>query len=152
MSEGSDMATCGLLFQWASTIQSNSLCWSSTKRNFISLKINLFSPWHSWTIAELALSNNHSLLFTHTFPVMRLVAFSEKPLCLTYALTATTCADGVSPALDDASFPWVEIEGPLSREDESVLHTTVWEQETKIVLTSAIRFWLPGTCRTVNTL
>jgi len=27
----------------------------------ISLKINLFSPWYSWKIAELALSNNQSL-------------------------------------------------------------------------------------------
>ena len=27
----------------------------------ISLKINLFSPWYSWKIAELALNNNHSL-------------------------------------------------------------------------------------------
>jgi len=25
------------------------------------LKINLFSPWYSWKIAELALNNNHSL-------------------------------------------------------------------------------------------
>jgi len=27
----------------------------------ISLKINLFSPWYSWKIAELALNNHHSL-------------------------------------------------------------------------------------------
>jgi hypothetical protein len=27
----------------------------------ISLKINLFSPWYSWKIAELVLNNNHSL-------------------------------------------------------------------------------------------
>ena len=27
----------------------------------ISLKINLFSPWYSWKIAELTLNNNHSL-------------------------------------------------------------------------------------------
>jgi type III secretory pathway component EscS len=27
----------------------------------ISLKINLFSSWYSWKIAELALNNNHSL-------------------------------------------------------------------------------------------
>ena len=26
----------------------------------ISLKINLFSPWYSWKVAELALNNNHS--------------------------------------------------------------------------------------------
>ena len=30
----------------------------------ISLKINLFSPWYSWKIAELALNNNNSL--THS--------------------------------------------------------------------------------------
>ena len=28
----------------------------------ISLKINLFSLWYSWKIAELALNNNHSLM------------------------------------------------------------------------------------------
>jgi hypothetical protein len=27
----------------------------------ITLKINLFSPWYSWKIDELALNNNHSL-------------------------------------------------------------------------------------------
>jgi hypothetical protein len=31
---------------------------------------------------------------------MRLVAFSEKPLCLIDVLTATMRADGVSPGLD----------------------------------------------------
>jgi hypothetical protein len=40
-----------------------------------------------------------------TAPEMRLVAFSEKPLCLIDVLTATMCADGVSPGLDQASFP-----------------------------------------------
>ena len=25
------------------------------------MKINLFSPWYSWKIAELALNNNHLL-------------------------------------------------------------------------------------------
>ena len=32
----------------------------------ISLKNNLFSPWYSWKIAELALNNNHltSFLFS----------------------------------------------------------------------------------------
>ena len=29
--------------------------------NIISLEINMFSPWYSWKIAELALSNNHTL-------------------------------------------------------------------------------------------
>jgi hypothetical protein len=36
---------------------------------------------------------------------MHLVAFSEKPLCLIDVLTATMRADGVSPDLDEASFP-----------------------------------------------
>ena len=27
----------------------------------ISLQINLYSPWYSWKIAELALNNNYSL-------------------------------------------------------------------------------------------
>jgi len=40
-----------------------------------------------------------------TAPEMRLVAFSEKPLCLIDVLTATMRADGVSPGLDEASFP-----------------------------------------------
>jgi hypothetical protein len=37
-------------------------------------------------------------------PEMRLVAFSEKPLCLIDVLTATMRADGVSSGLDEASF------------------------------------------------
>jgi hypothetical protein len=28
----------------------------------ISLKINLFSPWYGWNIAELALINNHAFI------------------------------------------------------------------------------------------
>ena len=63
-SKWGDMAIRGLLYQWASTIKKN-----PTKRVgpaqrgliIISLKINLFSPWYSWTIAELALNSNHSL-------------------------------------------------------------------------------------------
>jgi hypothetical protein len=61
-SKWGDMAIRGLLYQWA--IKKN-----PTKRVgpaqrgliIISLKINLFSPWYSWTIAELALNSNHSL-------------------------------------------------------------------------------------------
>jgi hypothetical protein len=37
-----------------------------------------------------------------TAPEMHMVAFSEKPLCLIDVLTATMCADGVSPGLDQA--------------------------------------------------
>jgi hypothetical protein len=52
------------LFQWTSTIkiQLRVLVEYKVDLIFISLKINLFSPWHSWKIAELALSNNHSLV------------------------------------------------------------------------------------------
>ena len=31
------------------------------------LKINLFSPWYSWKIAELALSDNHSLTYSRNY-------------------------------------------------------------------------------------
>jgi hypothetical protein len=40
------------------------MCPSGAILIVISLKINLFSPWYSWKIAELALNNNHSL--THS--------------------------------------------------------------------------------------
>ena len=52
MSEWSDMSTRRLLFQWTST---------KADLIIISLKINWFSPWYSWKIAELALNNSHSL-------------------------------------------------------------------------------------------
>ena len=44
--------------------KSNSVWWSSYKADLIiiSLKNNLFSPWYSWKVAELALNNNHSLI------------------------------------------------------------------------------------------
>ena len=35
----------------------------------ISLKINLFSPWYSWKIAELALNNNNSLTHLNLWTV-----------------------------------------------------------------------------------
>jgi hypothetical protein len=47
----------GDMFQWASTIKIQ----LSMLVVIISIKINLFSPWYSWKIAELALNNNHSL-------------------------------------------------------------------------------------------
>jgi hypothetical protein len=64
VSEWSDMSTCRLLFQWASTINIQLSLLISYKVDLIiiSLKINLFSPWYSWKIAELALNNNHSLV------------------------------------------------------------------------------------------
>ena len=65
VSEWSDMSTGKLLFQWASTmkIQLGVLVKYKADLIIISLKINLFSPWYSWKIGELALNNNHS--FTH---------------------------------------------------------------------------------------
>jgi hypothetical protein len=63
VSEWSDMSTPGLLFQWASTItiQLSLLVKNNADLIIISLKINLFSPWYNWKIAELALNNNRSL-------------------------------------------------------------------------------------------
>jgi hypothetical protein len=50
-------------FQWDSTIkiQLGVLVKYKADLIIISLKINLFSPWYSWKIAELVLNNNHSL-------------------------------------------------------------------------------------------
>ena len=44
-----------LFFQWASTIKIELIVFVKNKVDFIiiSLKINLFSPWYSWKIAEL---------------------------------------------------------------------------------------------------
>jgi len=73
VSEWNNISTRGLLFEWASTIQINQACWSRTKPTLSSfhwkltcsrhdiaekllrwsLKINLFSPWYSWKIAEV---------------------------------------------------------------------------------------------------
>jgi hypothetical protein len=63
VSEWGNISIRGLLFQWASTIkiQLSVLIWYKADLIIISLKINLFSPWYSWKIAELALKNNHSL-------------------------------------------------------------------------------------------
>ena len=41
--------------------KSNSACWSSTKKNYLHLIKNNFSPWSSWTISHL-FKNNYSLL------------------------------------------------------------------------------------------
>ena len=60
VSECGDMSLSGLLFRWASTvdIQLSVLVYYKADLIIISLKINLFSPWYSWKIADLALSNN----------------------------------------------------------------------------------------------
>ena len=58
------MSTRELLFQWASTIKIQLGVLVKNKADLtiiISLEINLFLPQYSWTIAELALNNNHSL-------------------------------------------------------------------------------------------
>ena len=57
------MSIRGLLFQWDSTIQIQLSVLVKNKADLIviTLKINLFSPWYSQKIAELALNNNQSL-------------------------------------------------------------------------------------------
>jgi hypothetical protein len=62
------MSTHGLLFQWSSAIhiQFSVLFYNKAELIIIiSLTINLFSPWNSWQMVELALSNNHSLTDTY---------------------------------------------------------------------------------------
>ena len=57
------MSICGLLFQWASTmkIRLSVLVLYKVDLIIILLKINLFSPWYIWKIAELVLNNTQSL-------------------------------------------------------------------------------------------
>jgi len=66
VSEWTDMSTRRLLFQRPSSIKIilSVLAYNKADLIIISLKINLFSPWYSWKIAELALNTNHSL--THS--------------------------------------------------------------------------------------
>jgi hypothetical protein len=61
--EWGDMSTRELLFGWASTIQFQLSVFVLQKADLIiiSLQINLFSPWYSWKIVELALNNNYSI-------------------------------------------------------------------------------------------
>jgi hypothetical protein len=63
VSEWGDISIRRKLFQWASTIeiQLNMLVYCKVDFIIISLQINLFSPWYSWKIAEMALNNNHPL-------------------------------------------------------------------------------------------
>jgi hypothetical protein len=67
VSECGDMSICSLLFQCASilNIQLGVLVQYKAALIIISLKINLFSPWYSWKIAELVLNNNYSLPLRH---------------------------------------------------------------------------------------
>ena len=69
VSEWIDMSIRGLLFQWASTIKIlfNVLVKKKVDLINISLKINLFSPWYSSKITELALNNNQLTHWLHSF-------------------------------------------------------------------------------------
>jgi hypothetical protein len=76
VSEWSDMSTRGLLFQWSSTIkiQLSVLVKYKADLIIISLKINLYSPWYSWKIVELAFkqqSLTHSLTLKKTPEIER---------------------------------------------------------------------------------
>jgi hypothetical protein len=74
VSEWSDMSARRLLFQWASTIKIKlgMLVWYKADFIIISLIINLFSPWYSWKIAELALKTTITYSFNNTeFQVSR---------------------------------------------------------------------------------
>ena len=61
VSKWGDMFICGLLLQWASTIKSNLMCWSSTKRSLSSHGMYLFLSLYGLEISHLLLNNNHSL-------------------------------------------------------------------------------------------
>jgi hypothetical protein len=68
VSEWGGISIRGLLFQWSSTIkiQLSMLVQYKADLTIISLKINLFLPWYSWKIVELALNNIHSIIRFHT--------------------------------------------------------------------------------------
>jgi 5-methylcytosine-specific restriction endonuclease McrBC GTP-binding regulatory subunit McrB len=73
VSEWDDMSIRGLLFQAASNIQIqlSVLVWYKADLIIISLQINLFSPWYSWKIAELAL--NYISHIAHSFNSTRAI-------------------------------------------------------------------------------
>jgi hypothetical protein len=50
-----------VIYHYKKKIQLSVLVWYKADLIIIPLKINLFSPWYSWKIAELVLNNNHSL-------------------------------------------------------------------------------------------
>jgi hypothetical protein len=64
VSEWSDMSTREL-FQWASSIkiQLSVLVWNKADFIIISLKINLFTPWYSWTITH-SLTHSQEVLWS----------------------------------------------------------------------------------------
>jgi hypothetical protein len=80
VSEWGNMSIRALLFQWASTIRikTSVLVWYKVDIIIIALKINLFSPWYSWNIAELTLNNNPSLThssFSVLWPILSILDF-----------------------------------------------------------------------------
>ena len=62
VSGGSDMSTCWLLFQWASTKKNPTKCvgleQSRLHYHFIECTCNLFSPWYSWTNSVTKVSHS----------------------------------------------------------------------------------------------
>jgi hypothetical protein len=56
----SDMSTCGLLFHWDNIMKTERVGLFNANDNIILSKCSM-SPWYSWRINHLALSNNHSL-------------------------------------------------------------------------------------------
>jgi hypothetical protein len=80
VSKWSEMSICRLLFHCASTIKSNSACWSSTKQTW-SLHCTLankklFLPWYNWKIALVVLNN-------HCIPTLslKITLFRAECLC-----------------------------------------------------------------------
>jgi hypothetical protein len=62
----------------------------------IPLNINLFSPWYSWTIAELALNNNHIsriIKFVLDLPV-RVMVFNATSKNICYILVVSFIGGG----------------------------------------------------------
>jgi hypothetical protein len=57
-------------------IQLSVLVWNKADLIIIALKLNLFSPSHSWKIAELELNNNHSLTQTFLTGHSKIIHFS----------------------------------------------------------------------------
>jgi len=70
VSEWSDMSTRGLLFQWIST----SSHWKLT--------CSRHDYWYSWTIAKLALNNNHSLTHYIYYRYYKCTGWWKSKACL----------------------------------------------------------------------
>jgi hypothetical protein len=90
VSEWSDMSTRGLLFQWSSTIkiQLSVLVKYKADLIIISLKINLYSPWYSWKIVELAFKQQS---LTHSLTLKKTPKLKGKTIkkCNLYVFTPT---------------------------------------------------------------